>query len=79
MNEIVTRIYKIISHSGLSECEFAKRIGVSKNTIQYWKNENAYPSLAVIEKICEVSGITAEQFLRYGQKKRADRRGKIFG
>lgn len=65
MNEIVARIYKIISDYGLSKSEFAKRIGVSKNTIQYWKNENAYPSLAVIGKICEVTGITAEQFF-YG-------------
>ena len=62
MNEIVTRIFEIISDCGISQNELARRIGISKNTIQYWKKQDAYPSLEVIEKICETAGITAEQF-----------------
>lgn len=73
MNEIGTRIYEIISNSGITKSELAKRINVSQNTIQYWKNENAYPSLAVIEKICDATGITTEQFF-HGIGSRANKK-----
>ncbi len=62
MNEIVTRIYELMAKSGISKVCLADKIGVSRNTIQYWKKANAYPSLNVIEKICEVFNITVEQF-----------------
>jgi len=62
MNEIVTRIYELLAKSGISKVSLADKIGVSRNTIQYWKKADAYPSLHIIEKICEVFGITSEQF-----------------
>ncbi len=62
MNEIVTRIYELMAKSGISKVCLADKIGVSRNTIQYWKKADAYPSLTVIEKICEVFNITVEQF-----------------
>lgn len=62
MNAIVERIYELIAKSGISKVNLADKIGVSRNTIQNWKKSNAYPSLNVIEKICEVFGITTEQF-----------------
>lgn len=62
MNEIVERIYELIAKSGISKTELSKRIGVSKNMIQYWKKENALPALSVIERICETFNITVEQF-----------------
>ena len=39
MNEIVERIYELIAKSGISKSELSKRIGVSKNMIQYWKKK----------------------------------------
>lgn len=62
MNEVVTRIYELIAQSGITKNELAEKIGVSKNVIQYWKKENGYPSLSIIERICEVFNITVEQF-----------------
>ncbi len=62
MNEIVERIYELIAKSGISKTELSKKIGVSKNVIQYWKMENAMPALSVIERICETFNITVEQF-----------------
>lgn len=62
MNAIVTRIYELMAKCGISKVCLADKIGISRNTIQYWKKEDAYPSLTVIEKICEVLNITVEQF-----------------
>lgn len=62
MNAIVARIYELMAKSGINKVNLADKIGVSRNTIQNWKKLDAYPSLSVIEKICEVFGITTEQF-----------------
>lgn len=62
MNDIVAKIYELIAESGISKTELAKRIGVSKDVIQYWKRENAYPAVPVIKRICEVFDISVEQF-----------------
>ncbi len=59
----------MIAEKGMSQTELAKKVGISKNTIQNWKNEKVYPSLTVIDKICEATGITAEQFF-YGMGRR---------
>ena len=39
MNEIATRIFNLIAEKGMSQTELAKKVGISKNTIQNWKNE----------------------------------------
>lgn len=71
MNEVATRISKLISEKGMSQSELAKRVGISKNTVQNWKKDTVYPSLAVIEKICEATGISVEQFF-YGMGRREE-------
>lgn len=62
MNAIVARIYELMSKSGISKVSLADKIGVSRNTIQNWKKFDSYPTLAVIEQICGVFGLTTEQF-----------------
>ena len=62
MNDIVSRIYELLAHSGMKKKEFAEKIGVSRNTIQNWKNADSMPTLSVIERICEVFHVTVEQF-----------------
>lgn len=62
MNILVARIYELMAKSGISKVCLADKIGVSRNTIQYWKKADAYPALPVIEKICDVFNITVEQF-----------------
>ncbi len=51
-----------MAKSGMNKTDFAERIGVSRNTVQNWKRQNSMPTLAVIERICEVFGITIMQF-----------------
>lgn len=62
MNSVVQRINELRKNKGLSQNEFAKMIGVSANTVYHWNKTEAMPSLANIDRICEVFGITVEQF-----------------
>lgn len=60
MNDIVSRIYELISQSGMSKSSFADKIGISRNTVQNWKKLNSLPPLNVILKICGLFNITVE-------------------
>lgn len=62
MNAVVQRIDALRASKGLSQNQFAKQIGVSANTVYHWSKTDAMPSLANIERICAVFGITVEQF-----------------
>lgn len=62
MNSIVTRINELRIKSGLSKAALAEKIGVTPTTIGNWSKMDSMPSLAVIERICEVTGVTIEQF-----------------
>ncbi len=78
MNEIVARIYELMEKSGISKVCLADKIGVSRNTIQYWKRADAYPSVLVVEKICNVFGITPEQFFNGMGDQRGERAEEKF-
>lgn len=62
MNRVVERINELRIKSGLSKVALAKKIGVSANTIGNWSKTDSMPTLAVIERICEVTNVTLEQF-----------------
>ena len=71
MNPIVQRINELRAKKGMSQNELANLIGVSANAVYHWNKRGAMPSLSNIEKICEVMGITIEQFF-YGIDERDD-------
>lgn len=62
MNNIVARIDELRIKSGLSKAALAERIGVTPTTIGNWSKMDSMPSLAIIERVCEVTGITIQQF-----------------
>ena len=62
MNSIVARINELRVKSGLSKAALAESIGVTPTTIGNWSKMDSMPTLAVIERICEVTGVTIEQF-----------------
>ena len=62
MNLVVKRINDLRTKCGLSQNEFARLIGVSANTVYHWNKTDAMPSLANIERICDVFKISYEQF-----------------
>lgn len=62
MNGIVARINELRVKSGLSKAALAEKVGVTPTTIGNWSKKDSVPTLAVIERICEATGITIEQF-----------------
>ena len=45
-------------NAGLKQAEAAKEIGVSLSTIKNWESAKSFPKQPMIEKICEVYGVT---------------------
>lgn len=62
MNSIVQRINELRTKAGMSQNELAQKIGVSANTVYHWNKTDAMPTLSTVERICEVFGISVEQF-----------------
>ena len=62
MNVIIERIEELRRIKGLSKKAMADRSGISRSTVSNWYYVDAIPSLSVIDSICNVLGVTTEQF-----------------
>ena len=62
MNKILMRIEDLRLRSGLTKAALAKKIGIVPLTITNWHKMDTIPSLLVIEKICQATNITVEEF-----------------
>lgn len=45
-------------NAGLTQAESAERIGVSVSTIKNWEVGRSFPNQPMIEKICEIYGVS---------------------
>ena len=45
-------------NAGLTQADSAERIGVSVSTIKNWETGKSFPNQPMIEKICEVYGVS---------------------
>lgn len=54
MEEVNKRLMEIVAYSGLSQKEFAQKIGVSQPTITYISTGRNKVSLDVVQRVCEV-------------------------
>ena len=72
MNDIISRIDELRVKRGLSKADLAKQIDVTPTTICNWSRLDSLPSLNVIERVCEVTGVTIEQFF-HGIGRAADK------
>jgi transcriptional regulator with XRE-family HTH domain len=59
------RLRELRKASGMTQIEFAKRIGISLNTVSYWENARTQPMPEKMAKIASELG-TSEDFLRTG-------------
>ena len=53
----------------ISQVELANRIGVSKQSVSNWENNNILPSVEIIKKISEYFGCTADYLLELNTDK----------
>ena len=53
-------IRKMRTSMGLNQVEFAKRIGVSKQCVSNWENDNVMPSVEMLVKIADFFKVTTD-------------------
>ena len=62
MIDVVARIKELMEKKHWTSYELSAQTSISTNAIYDWFKTGAVPSLGNIEKICEATGITLEQF-----------------
>lgn len=57
-----------LSHN-LSQVDLARKLGVSKQSVSNWENDNILPSIDVLKKICSFFSCSADYLLEINQGK----------
>ena len=65
-------IKKLRLSRGLNQVEFAKEIGVSKQCVSNWENDNVMPSIEMLCKIADFFLISADLLLGRTKEKAID-------
>ena len=66
------RIKQLRTARGLNQVEFAKLIGVTKQCISNWENDNVVPSIDMLVKIADFFHVTTDYLLGRDDKKLID-------
>lgn len=65
-------IKKLRSARGLNQVEFAKILGVSKQCVSNWENDNVMPSIEMLIKIADFFNVTTDFVLGRNEKSYID-------
>lgn len=57
------RICKLRKELGWSQVELAKRIGVTKQTVSNWENENIQPSIEMLIRLAKLFNVSTDYLL----------------
>lgn len=57
------RILEMRMEMGWSQVDLAKRLGVAKQTISNWENENIQPSIEMLVRVAKLFGVTTDYLL----------------
>ena len=68
---IGARIQEYRKKAGLSQEEFAEKIGVSRQAVSKWERDKAYPDLDRLVCICEILDVQVGELI-YGKSWQAD-------
>lgn len=60
---------------GWSQVELAKRLGLSKQTVSNWENDNIQPSIEMLVHLSRVFGVSTDYLLGLEQTPRLDVEG----
>lgn len=55
--------------NGLSQVELAKKIGVTKQCVSNWENDNVMPSIDMLVKIANLFKVSTDRILGLDEKK----------
>ena len=56
-------IKKLRTSHGMSQVSFAKMLGVTKQCVSNWENDNILPSIEMLVKIADIFDITTDYLL----------------
>lgn len=62
---IGTTIKKLRENKGISVEEFAHGLGISKETVEMWENNLAYPDITLLSSIARILGTTIDSLLMF--------------
>ena len=57
------RIYEMRMQFGWNQVDLAKKLGVAKQTVSNWENENIQPSVEMLVRISRLLGVTTDYLL----------------
>lgn len=57
------RIRELRIASGISQVELAEKLGVSKQSVSNWENDNIQPSIDMLIKLSKVFNVTTDYLL----------------
>ena len=57
------KIKNLRTAHGYSQVEFARLVGVTKQCVSNWENDNVVPSVEMLVKIADVFGVTTDYVL----------------
>ena len=57
------RISELRASFGWSQVDLAKKLGVAKQTVSNWENENIQPSIEMLIRLAKLFGITTDYLL----------------
>lgn len=60
---------------GLSQVELAKILGVTKQSVSNWENDNIQPSIEMLKRIAQTFGVSADYLLGLDDSEYIDVRG----
>ena len=60
---------------GINQEELGKRIGVSKQSVSNWENENILPSIEMLVRIADFFGVTTDFLLGRSEHRTLDTSG----
>ena len=58
-----TKIQELRSALGWSQVDLAKRLGVAKQTVSNWENENIQPSIEMLVRLTKLFNVTSDYLL----------------
>lgn len=57
--------------SGISQVDLARALGVSKQSVSNWENNNIMPSIDMLKKICQYFSCSADYLLELSENEQA--------
>ena len=61
-------IRKLRTAMGINQVEFAKRIGVTKQCVSNWENDNILPSIEMLVRLANYFSVTTDELLGLAER-----------